>query len=102
MPFLTPEADRYLVLAMVLVLLGIVVFLAIRKYLSKKKAPVPVEIAPPSAPVLADVPPAPGSAGQVKLYDVELKTAAMVMCIVADKLQKPLNELRFISIKEVK
>ena len=30
------------------------------------------------------------------------KTAAMVMAIVADKLGKPINELRFISIKEVK
>ena len=45
---------------------------------------------------------APGSAGHVKLYDVPDKEAAMIMAIVADKLQKPLNELRFISIKEVK
>ena len=29
------------------------------------------------------------------------KTAAMVMAIVADKMGKPINELRFISIKEV-
>ena len=46
--------------------------------------------------------PAPGSAGQLKLYDVEPKTAAMIMAIVANKMGKPLNELRFISIKEVK
>lgn len=45
---------------------------------------------------------APGSAGHVKLYDVSDKEAAMIMAIVADKMQKPLNELRFISIKEVK
>ena len=45
---------------------------------------------------------APGSAGELKLHDVEPKTAAMLMAIVADKLGKPLNELRFISIKEVK
>ena len=45
---------------------------------------------------------APGSAGQLKLYDVEPKTAAMLMAIVANKMGKPLNELRFISIKEVK
>ena len=45
---------------------------------------------------------APGSAGELKLYDVEPKAAAMVMAIVADKVGKPLNELRFISIKEVK
>ena len=37
----------------------------------------------------------------VKLHDVPPKTAAMLMAIVADKTGKPLNELRFISIKEV-
>ena len=45
---------------------------------------------------------APGSAGQLKLHDVEPKTAAMLMAIVANQMGKPLNELRFISIKEVK
>ena len=62
-------------------------------------AAVPVAAAPAvtAAPV-----PAPGSAGQLKLYDVEPKTAAMIMAIVANKMGKPLNELRFISIKEVK
>ena len=50
----------------------------------------------------APLPTAPGSAGGVKLHDVEPKTAAILMAIVADKLGKPLNELRFISIKEVK
>ena len=53
--------------------------------------------APATAPATA-----PGSAGKLKLYDVEPKTAAMLMAIVADKMGKPLNELRFISIKEVK
>ena len=46
-------------------------------------------------------PAAPGSAGQLKLHDVEPKTAAMLMAIVANKMGKPLNELRFLSIKEV-
>ena len=55
--------------------------------------------APAAAPA-AD--PAPGSAGKLKLHDVEPKTAAMLMAIVADKMGKPINELRFISIKEVK
>ncbi len=45
---------------------------------------------------------APGTAGEVKLFDVPDKEAAMIMAIAPDKLQKPLNELRFISIKEVK
>ena len=59
--------------------------------------------APAAAPAEAPAKPlAPGAAGELKMYDVEPKTAAMIMAIVADKLQKPLNELRFISIKEVK
>ena len=59
--------------------------------------------AAPAAPAAAAAPAeAPGSAGKLKLYDVEPKTAAMLMAIVADKMGKPLNELRFISIKEVK
>ena len=60
--------------------------------------------AAPAAPVEQEAPKpvAPGTAGELKLHDVEPKTAAMIMAIVADKLGKPLNELRFISIKEVK
>ena len=59
--------------------------------------------AAPAAPVAAAAPAtAPGSAGKLKLYDGEPKTAAMLMAIVADTMGKPLNELRFISIKEVK
>ncbi len=57
--------------------------------------------APAPAPK-ADVPAAPGSAGEIKLFDVPDKDAAMIMAIVADKMGKPLNELRFKSIKEVK
>ena len=70
-----------------------------------KKAAATVPAAPAAAaaaPVAAEPVPAPGSAGQLKLYDVEPKTAAMIMAIVANKMGKPLNELRFISIKEVK
>ena len=59
-----------------------------------------------SAPVVAAADPtadaAPGTAGQLKLYDTPPKTAAMIMAIVANQMGKPLNELRFISIKEVK
>jgi len=62
-------------------------------------APV-VEVVAAPAPVQENL--APGSAGQLKLYDTPPKTAAMLMAIVADKMGKPLNELRFISIKEVK
>ena len=64
------------------------------------KAAAPAAAAPAPKPVLAAA--APGSAGELKLHDVEPKTAAMLMAIVADKMGKPLNELRFKSIKEVK
>ena len=53
--------------------------------------------APPAASAAA-----PGTAGELKLYDTDPRDAAMVMAIVADTLGKPLNELRFKSIKEVK
>lgn len=43
----------------------------------------------------------PGAAGEFKLYGTDPRTAAMLMAIVADELQAPLNELRFISIREI-
>ncbi len=57
-----------------------------------------------AVPVAAEAPKqlAPGSAGEVKIYDTDPRDAAMIMAIVANKLGKPLNELRFRSIKEVK
>ena len=64
---------------------------------NEAKAPVLAE-----APVAKALPAAPGTAGEVKIYDTDPKDAAMIMAIVANKLQKPLNELRFVSIKEVK
>ena len=67
---------------------------------AKKKAAAPAAAPAATAPA-APQKTAPGAAGQLKLHNVEPKTAAMVMAIVADKMGKPLNELRFISIKEV-
>lgn len=70
---------------------------------NKAKAAAPAPAAPVTVtPVAAAAPEAPGTAGQLKLHDVPPKTAAMLMAIVADQMGKPLNELRFISIKEVK
>ena len=54
-----------------------------------------------AAGAAADVPLAPGSAGDLKLYNTDPRDAAMIMAIVADELQKPLNELRFLSIREI-
>ena len=74
-----------------------------RKKAEKKPEAQPVAEAAPVEPAPAPAAPtAPGSAGQLKMHDVPPKTAAMLMAIVAHKMNKPLNELRFISIKEVK
>ena len=74
---------------------------AAAKTAAAKEAVASAPVAAPAAAPVAEVP-APGTAGKLKLYDVNPKTAAMIMAIVADKMGKPLNELRFISIKEVK
>lgn len=94
----------YAVVFFGLVLLMCVILLLGKVMASKSKAPAAVGAASPApAPAAkADLPAAPGSAGEVKLFDVPDKEAAMIMAIVADKMGKPLNELRFKSIKEVK
>ena len=104
MLFLSAAAETaqpdYVALAMVLVLLAVVVVMVLRKKFAAK--PVTEEPAPEQVLEEPPKPVAPGSAGHVKLHDVPPKTAAMLMAIVADKLGKPLNELKFISIKEIK
>ena len=77
------------------------IFIAKDKKAAEKKAAEAPAAAAETAPVKA-APLAPGSAGHVKLFDVPDKEAAMVMAVVAHKMQKPLYELHFISIKEVK
>ena len=52
--------------------------------------------APKAVPALAT-----GTAGECKFYNVGDREAAMLMAIVANKLGKPLNTLRFKSMKEV-
>ena len=88
--------------ALVLIMCMIKILVAVTE---KKKAPADgtapaasaAAVAPAPEPVLA-----PGTAGDICLYDTDPRDAAMIMAIVADELKKPLNELRFISIKEVK
>ena len=98
----------YAVVFFGLILLMIVIMIMGKFFTAKAKAPAKAEAAPAAAPVAAapaapvEAPAAPGSAGPVKLYDTPPKTAAMIMAIVANQMGKPLNELRFISIKEVK
>ena len=98
---LTQQQHNMITIGLVAVLAIVVIIAVIRKAIANKKAlSAPEEVAEVPAPPVEETK-APGSAGGVKLYNVEPKTAAMLMAIVADKLQKPLNELRFISIKEV-
>ena len=95
----------YAVVFLGLALLMIVVIIMGKIMSGKKKAaPAAAPAAVPAAPAAAapTAAPAPGSAGEIKLYDTPDRDAAMIMAIVADKMGKPLNELRFISIKEVK
>ena len=92
-----------IMLMCVITILGKVMTASTKKAAAAKAelaAAAPVPAAAPAAPAAPQL--APGTAGQLKLHDVNPKTAAMIMAIVADKMGKPLNELRFISIKEVK
>ena len=82
-----------------------VVVMIMGKVMSAKKT------APAAAPAAATAAPAPapkaapalatGVAGECKLYNVGDREAAMLMAIVANKIGKPLNTLRFKSMKEV-
>ena len=88
----------YLVVFLGLVLLMLVVLAMASYFISKAKKPAPAA-GPAEKP---KAPAAPGTAGELKLYDTDPTDAAMIMAIVADATGKPLNELRFKSIKEVK
>ena len=90
-------AALIVVLGMAVVFFGLILLMFVTKIagaiIGRKKA---------AAPAAAPAAPAPGSAGKIALHDVPDKTAAMLMAIVADRTGKPLNQLRFISIREVK
>ena len=100
-------ALAYSVLGFAIVFFGLILLMIVIKIMEavmnafkkKETAPAPAAAAP-AAPAPKTL--GPGSAGEVKLYNVPDKEAAMIMAIVANKMNKPLNELRFKSIKEVK
>ncbi|GHV31497.1 hypothetical protein FACS18949_00110 [Clostridia bacterium] len=90
-----------IVFAVLLVIMGLLVLMT--AIINKRQA-VPVTAAAavsesPSVPTPAAIPDNQ-SLGEIKLNNVDEKTAAMLMAIVANGLKAPLNELRFISIKE--
>jgi len=89
-------------LILLIKLLSVIVNRGVRKPVTVAP-PAPMHAVPPPPPPVQTVTvPAPGSSGEVKLHTVDDKTAAMLMAIVADEFDAPLNELRFISIREVK
>ena len=101
-----PNAGIIALLGYLVVFLGLVMLMVVVMVMgkimvarAKKAQAVVAEAAPVEAAPVAE---APGTAGELKLYDTDPRDAAMIMAIVADTLQKPLNQLRFISIKEVK
>lgn len=102
------DAGIVTLLGYVVVFIGLVMLMAVMMIMGaimvsrakKAAAAAPAAAAVPAAPA-APKAEAPGSAGELKLYDTDPRDAAMVMAIVADTLGKPLNQLRFKSIKEV-
>ena len=101
-------AALIVLLGMAVVFFGLILLMLVTKIagaiIGRKKAAAPAAApaaAAPAAPAAKNAP-APGSAGKIALHDVPDKTAAMLMAIVADRTGKPLNQLRFISIREVK
>jgi sodium pump decarboxylase gamma subunit len=86
----------FLMLAILMVIIKIMA--AIMNKLTKKPAPAAAAVQPETP----KAPPAPGTAGELKLIGVSERDAAMIMAIVADTMGKPINELRFKSIREVK
>ena len=95
------EAGLAAVTGYLVVFFGIALLMAVMAIMGKvmqsaqKKQEPALESAPAAAPVQSC------PAGKLKLYNTDPKTAAMLMAIVADRMGKPVNELRFISIKEV-
>lgn len=98
-------AALIVVLGMAVVFFGLILLMFVTKIagaiINRKNTAAPA-VAPAAASAAPAVPNAPGSAGKIALHDVPDKTAAMLMAIVADRTGKPLNQLRFISIREVK
>jgi len=89
-------------LALISIIIIIKLLSAVVAAMSKKSnTPVMSATAPtPTSPVIpAGFVPAPGSVGELALYDTDEKDAALIMAIVANELNAPLNELRFISIR---
>ena len=85
-----------LLMVMIIIMSKSVHFFSTRQKKSEPIVVSPTMITPECVPEIAS-----GSCGDIKLYNVSDRDAAMVMSVVADEMNTPISELRFISIKEV-
>ena len=97
-----PSAGITALLGYAVVFFGLILLMLVLMVMGKIMYREPVKAAEPEAAPPEPPKPAPGTAGELNLYDTDPRDAAMIMAIVADTLGKPMNELRFISIREVK
>lgn len=104
------ESLGYSILGIAVVFVMLALLMGVIFVMGKAMAQKKVQNAPSAVPAPAPAPrpdpsagkvPARGSLGDVDLHSVDDRTAAILMAIVADKMGAPLNELRFISIKEI-
>jgi Na+-transporting methylmalonyl-CoA/oxaloacetate decarboxylase gamma subunit len=88
-------------MAVIKILRGVVQSMEAAKAAPAAAAPAPAAaVAAPAAN--PNMIPAKGSLGEIKLHNIDDATAALIMAIVADTMEAPLNELRFLSIREKK
>ena len=84
------------------IVVAAIVFL-VKFFAAKKNAEAEVEApegdALESAPDMSE--PAPGRSGEVVLRNVTDREAVLLMAITAEKLQKPINTLQFVSITKI-
>ncbi|MGN0520712.1 MAG: OadG family transporter subunit [Candidatus Fimenecus sp.] len=110
---LNVSVTGFVVVLLILALLAVLVLLlskavrAVESKTKKKASPAPKSAKTESEPTKASAAPTGTplpetcSAGQLDLYDVDEKTAAVIMAIVSHESGIPLNRLQFKSIKAI-
>ncbi len=106
------DACLYSVTGLLVVFFALILLMCIIKIMTavgdareKKLALAAAAVAPAAAPAAepaAPVKATPKYTRELKLYDTDPRDAAMIMAIVAETTQIPLNQLQFLSIKEIK
>ena len=107
------DACLYSVTGLLVVFFALILLMCIIKIMTaigdsaEKKAALAAAAAAPAAPEPAAEPAkvevsGPKYTRELKLWDTDPRDAAMIMAIVAEATQIPLNQLQFLSIKEIK